>query len=948
MDDRSLETFEKLITSLADKLSVAISDGNTKLAGKLEALRKLEEDIKKLHAESLKRDNSESILEELVERNKKDNNTQNTSTNNSSQQAGLISKIGNEFGNKIKEAMKFSDLKSAADGKQDALNIDRRSVEKSGNTLGRVFDGLVGGINKLSSGIGNITEAIARSDGSFKQMLGTLQITNAGLVAWATNIDMQTNAYRDIMTSAEGTITSFEQMNNLSAQAGLHVNQFAEALKKGTPGLRMIGGIQLSQSMRQVKDGLEKFGMLGMSTEQITEAMGSYMEMQRLQGNINDMDFKSMDKKIAEMLEQDRKMADMMGITTEEAKQRRESSRADANFNMLMAEIGPQLADSVGQVADKFSGPMNSLMKQMIGMASGKGVLNADAAKLAMLQGPEIFDRMMTLAKMSLTGNVDSKEQDRLMREIQEKSKERSKLLGAQTFAQVNSGGDSSFQQFAESTYGREGLATMRNRATQEGSGTAGVTTESPKLADQAKQNMDLLNAQKASMDANTAVARVINNTMLELNKTLGVANKINGLNSTIASGANGVADSSAMMQMLAYGGSAVVIAGVTSTVVGALLGVGAIGMAKGLLGKVSGMLGGKTPVAAQPTNLGDLNPSSAGVADAATGSKMAAAKNAAKSAMKGAGWLGAGLLAFDAYGSYSDASKNAQNQYDAGLITDKQRREQSGNAIGKTVGEGASGLGGAAAGAAAGAALGSIVPVLGTAIGGVLGGIVGGLSGNLIGEATGANSWLGQKMGELTGGIAGIFGTDERKSSAQPAQNASNQNPTPAPATTVQTLTTNNFDYVGLSYLFGSEMLKSLNTFDVNRLSVITQPLLNSFTEFNRERSQSGMSLREAQASITANISQPRSLSAFSPRYSTETLRNDNRNEMAQDDFMANQLSVSRDQQALMQELLNTSREQRVIMERNNILIADLLKQIESNTRMASDGINNNSITFS
>ena len=100
----------------------------------------------------------------------------------------------------------------------------------------------------------------------------------------------------------------------------------------------------------------------------------------------------------------------------------------------------------------------------------------------------------------------------------------------------------------------------------------------------------------------------------------------------------------------------------------------------------------------------------------------------------KNAGKLGAiGGVAMGAYDAYSGWN-NANEQQQAGLITEDEADIKKTSAVTGGVG----GAAGAWGGAATGAAIGSVVPVVGTAIGGLVGGTLGYMGGSALGEKVG------------------------------------------------------------------------------------------------------------------------------------------------------------------------------------------------------------------
>jgi hypothetical protein len=922
MQEEQIAELIKILTSLMEKMSDREKDGDTTMGPRIEALRRSIADLtKRLDSNQKTQQDDVKLTRELLDlqrtttRDQRTREDQNKNDKKNDKSSAVLENI-------------LQTLKRGSSGSQGSLDLgDGNKKTASGS------DGLRESFRKLSGVIGdvigqfnNFYSRVSSVNGSVESAIGVIGGLSAGLAGAAAWIDQQNMAYRTLMNSAEGTIRSMDDMNRFASLAGMNVTQFAEAMKSGTAGMKIIGGQQFATTLREVRTALDSAGSLGLTNVEMTDALGSYIEQQRSMGLINQIDFKDIGSKLSTMVEADQKMAQMMGLTYEEAKQRRENANADAAFEAHLSTLSPEVAKAQAAIARFAASQLGPMAERGVkdSLITGGGALTGTGATFQTLNSGAMnaFNNAYRELLRDKKEELSAEQIQDLFGKLQKNQRDFDRSGGNIVAVNAVTG----TPEFAEQAKYLQILRGTKD-ARKLGEEPAPTRTEQ---ASGDKRTKEMLRLDWAIQDSSAQIMRSISEVMGRVvdGDMLGKFN----------SGAHAFADAlrefndgktNDKIRDMIYGTSATaltalmassVVVGILSTATGAIVATAGLAVVK----MIGGGILDKLPTGGNAPSTPGGNPAGSGRTGIGKGAKIG-------------GLLGLGVLGLDAYSAFSGSKQEADRELAAGTITEQQRNVKVGEQTGQAVGGAVPGIvGGMAAGAAAG--------IIAGPIGAAIGATIGGIATSALGEYIGLNQWFGEQTGKLGGMVGGLFGgqtqptapPSNQPSSPPPAQlppSPPPQSPVspPIPSRGFIAPELNNFNYILMADLFGQRMDTSLTKVLQEKIVrvVHSEPFLHPMSV-----NLTTDTLQQLTDLITGSGGRAQSGAgvSFSPRSTTgtdpETRRTDGREQEDENTLL------QREQLKTIKELLDITRAQKTMLDQYQALLNATAQQVEINTR--------------
>lgn len=507
--------------------------------------------------------------------------------------------------------------------------------------------------------------------------------------------------YRDVLASGEGTIDSMQDLGRQTVAAGVTVEQFAKAMKEGTQGARLLGGIRWLQLNKAVTEMTRSSGSMGMTVEQLQAASQDYSEILRMQGLSRDRSTEQMAQGMISLVRSGEATANILGKTREEAlaSQKEQASNSNVQASMTAQGFNDNQRQALNDLAVTFANTYGEAGKTLINDIIQFGQpLNKSATELAATL-PEIQDIARNrVANVKGNQNVDVEQSNyataRAIRGLsQNLTKDRSRLG---QYANLGALSDSALSGNFTSITGGILAGNNLNTNIQRNAGTRQDQGSEERRAGVGVLQLNQI-AQDFKVASEAAINAVFNPMVSEygpyLRNTVNPA--LHDFANMLISMANGAEKNTSLMANL--GVAALGLAGAFT------LFSSAIGIASKTLG-IFGSLGrGFGALFAR----GGAAAATAGAGEAAAGGLLAGA------ALPLAGIAAGGL------GIYAGGSMIQNRQGESFLGTGQNEKGFFGSR--------ATGYGTAAAGGAlTGAAIGSLIPVFGTAIGAGIGGLAG------------------------------------------------------------------------------------------------------------------------------------------------------------------------------------------------------------------------------
>jgi hypothetical protein len=288
-------------------------------------------------------------------------------------------------------AQKLIQNQSRLSGATQSVTQGLQKTTHATMAVANKFGTLSNAAGKLSSNLASVAKAFG---------------AGGALMAIATQLDKTTDTYRELNAVGQSFGGSMLAMHQAAAGAALPLEQFAEVVKKNSVVMATIGQKAFFDMGKQVRASMTDVGMLGMTTAQLNDFMGEYMETQRLYGNsssaINDKTASTMKTLMTET----QKAAEMTGMNRDALAKATQDVLRDTTLRAKMLQIGANGTDAFSVSLQKTTTYLTALpgiagqeLSKMLAQSVGRGsALMADQtamfAEAGMLGVTDLMDNL--------------------------------------------------------------------------------------------------------------------------------------------------------------------------------------------------------------------------------------------------------------------------------------------------------------------------------------------------------------------------------------------------------------------------------------------------------------------------------------------------------------------------------------------------------------------------
>lgn len=393
--DFDMEQMRQLLVSLSDRL--AVTKGDEQVVEKLKVVERAINDLKKK-------------TENLDRQNKRDSKN-------------AANDFAKEFVEKLERSGLFDKVVDAIE-EQGKLDTPKTPLNLPGFELGSKFSAGVGtfvkGLGSLGGALGSLTGTVlgARKslDGSVTGIVKTFGGANSALLMGIAGItDERIDAYRTILGTAEGTITSMKQMSDAALTAGMDVESFGKAVARGGTGTRLRGAESFAAVYGTIKQVIAPLGSYGYSLKQIQEATNIQNDILKNQGNVFRYSNKDLVTSLDELLKVNVRAANILGKTRDENLKALEAASRDPAFNTFLnglENVNAGLVNRVQANLDSISPALKDIFQDQFTL---DGAVRGDAAQTFALLPPEVQNLLTGLASDLKSGQIktDKEAEDR-------------------------------------------------------------------------------------------------------------------------------------------------------------------------------------------------------------------------------------------------------------------------------------------------------------------------------------------------------------------------------------------------------------------------------------------------------------------------------------------------------------------------------------------------------
>lgn len=270
---------------------------------------------------------------------------------------------------------------------QDVIN-ENKKLASAISGVSKKYKTLDTGANSTIKTFQDISRSASSASGALKT-LGAAFGVGGVLKTMIEAVSDTTKTYQELSQYGQTFGGSMLAMQQAAANAALPLSVFAEALKKNNTVVAAIGANAFGSMSKALRTSLMDVGQLGLTSAQLNNNLGTYLDTQRLYGNLNAM---SQEKAVANtkvLAVEMAKASAMTGAFTESILKASNEALRDETLRAKMLQMGSSAQDAYGQSLNKaviymaaLPGEAGKTLSKMLAQTAGSGsAIMSDASQ---------------------------------------------------------------------------------------------------------------------------------------------------------------------------------------------------------------------------------------------------------------------------------------------------------------------------------------------------------------------------------------------------------------------------------------------------------------------------------------------------------------------------------------------------------------------------------------
>jgi ABC-type transporter Mla subunit MlaD len=175
---------------------------------------------------------------------------------------------------------------------------------------GEEFDNNTSAAKNLTGGFQNLRQGAEKAEGGMKQLGGLLNQTGenfgflgevlshvtgkmvllgAAVAGTIAVVDQTISNFRSLSEVGQTFTGGLTDMYNTAFESSMTLDQFTESVKASSGAVSALGLRRFGELSKEVRTLAQEFGSFGMTTSQLNEYMGEYIDIQRMAGTLDQM-----------------------------------------------------------------------------------------------------------------------------------------------------------------------------------------------------------------------------------------------------------------------------------------------------------------------------------------------------------------------------------------------------------------------------------------------------------------------------------------------------------------------------------------------------------------------------------------------------------------------------------------------------------------------------------
>lgn len=284
--------------------------------------------------------------------------------------------------------------------------------------LGRGAEGQIKNYGKVASSadilnnrLNGLNTQLGGMQSVVKDILSITGISKAVEVA-KTAITERADSYRTMMANGQTFGGDMLQMSRVASSAGLSLKSFTDAIAHSSMGLKQLGPEIFASTVYQVNLANNKFGDLGLTTQQTSQYMSDYMERLRISGHLQGQSATGISSSFRQIIQNATSLAAAVGTSRDKILEVADSIAKNQNNRALLHMVGgtggQNMTQYLSQLVNAMGGGPEATAMANAAMKASQGINTPDVAQYAQSMGPAFQQMVQQLRQLGQMNSVAS------------------------------------------------------------------------------------------------------------------------------------------------------------------------------------------------------------------------------------------------------------------------------------------------------------------------------------------------------------------------------------------------------------------------------------------------------------------------------------------------------------------------------------------------------------
>ena len=211
------------------------------------------------------------------------------------------------------------------------------------------------GTRGLHGRLTRVAETALHLDGSFITLATAVGLNYGLFFTLSKAIDRAIGSYRDLSAVGQGFTADLTELAITASMSENDLKEFTRSVVRSSKVVSEIGEQTFAEISKETRKLLEPYGQLGYSVSQVNDALGDYLEIQRLSGNLDRLNQVNEQARIAEFLVNISAISRATGIARDEILQNFKDAQTAPDRALWLSAQPQAVKDSVEAISSIFS-----------------------------------------------------------------------------------------------------------------------------------------------------------------------------------------------------------------------------------------------------------------------------------------------------------------------------------------------------------------------------------------------------------------------------------------------------------------------------------------------------------------------------------------------------------------------------------------------------------------